>query len=250
MKIIDLSTRIENNCSEVNKIEHTRLNGKDGAKYISKKSGIDINNFPNQEFLTLDTYKLNTHMGTHVDAPIHYGHNSHGCQNKSIDEIPLDWFIGDAKKLDFTKFPRKKNIEKEDILKALDEYNLSINPGDIILIWTGMGELYGTKEYFSDGPGLSQSATKYLLTSGVKVIGIDAFGLDRSFPTMIDEFNKNKDKNILWPSHFLGRDIPYIQVEKLINLDKVPSNNFKVVFLPLKLVGGDASWIRAIAILE
>lgn len=50
-----------------------------------------------------------------------------------------------------------------------------------------MDKLYGTKEYFTDGPGMSKEATEFLLDLGVKVIGIDSYGFDRSFPVMLND---------------------------------------------------------------
>lgn len=252
VKIIDLSVNLQNNDSEPSTLTHNRLDSQEGAKKISKKANINITSFPNGEFLTLDTFTLSTHMGTHVDAPIHFGDsgNYNNINKKSIDQLPLEWFYGEGKILDFSTFPRKKNITKEEIIKAIETQNISILPTNIVLIYTGMDKLYGTKEYFTDGPGMSKEATEFILDLGVKVIGIDSYGFDRSFPIMLSEFKETQNKDILWPSHFLGRSREYVHVEKLCNLDKLIQKNFKLALFPIKLVNADASWIRAVAIME
>ena len=40
---------------------------------------------------------LSTHTGTHVDAPYHYHPTMNGGEPAwTVDEVPLDWFIGDG----------------------------------------------------------------------------------------------------------------------------------------------------------
>lgn len=73
VKFIDLSVSVGDNDSEPSKFKHTRLTSSEGAKGLAQKAGIPISSFPNNEFLTLDTYTLSTHMGTHVDAPFILG---------------------------------------------------------------------------------------------------------------------------------------------------------------------------------
>ncbi|MFD1465659.1 cyclase family protein [Lapidilactobacillus mulanensis] len=248
MKIIDLSVPIKNSSSEPMKLTHTRIEHKEGALQVSKKAGISVDSFPNNEFISLDTFKLATHMGTHVDSPFHFGSKFQGEEARTIDKVPLDWFYSPGVKLDFTNFPRKKNITASDIKEVIKKEKVQINVGDIVLIWTDMDKLWGSQEYFTDGPGMSYEATNYLINLGVKVMGIDSYGFDRSFPVMLSEFKRTKDRSVLWPSHFIGRDKEYVHIERLTNLDLLPNTGFTVIALPLKLVDGDASWIRAIAV--
>lgn len=249
MKVIDLSVEIENSSSEPMRLKHSRKNHADGAKEISERAGISLDSFPEHEFLTLDTFKLATHMGTHIDSPYHFGSHFLGEKARTIDQLPLNWFFGKAIKLDFSTFSRKKNISKKDIIDCLTRKVINIHPGDIVLIQTGMDKLFGQKEYFTDGPGMSREATEYLINCGVKVMGIDAYGFDRSFPVMLNEYKRTGDKRVLWPSHFLGRKKEYVHIERLTNLDLLPSQGFYVCAMPLKLKDGDASWTRAIAML-
>jgi len=82
----------------------------------------------------------------------------------------------------------------------------------------------------------------------VRLIGIDAWGLDRPFDVMVREAREgNKDQ--LWESHVLGRTKPYCQIERLCNLDAIPvSYGFTVVALPIALEGASAGWARVVAI--
>jgi kynurenine formamidase len=118
------------------------------------------------------------------------------------------------------------------------------------LVATGVDRLWGKPEYFSQAPGMGREATDWLLAQGIKVIGIDTYGFDRPFPVMLREFWKTGDSGHLWPAHFLGREKEYIQIERLTNLDKLPDKGFRLACFPLKIKGLDASWVRAVAIIE
>ncbi len=92
-----------------------------------------------------------------------------------------------------------------------------------MLLWTGADELWGSAEYLSSYPGLSGKATRYLVERGVKVIGIDAWGLDRPIPTMLEEYRRTGDRSLLWPAHHFGREQEYLQLEKLAGLGRLPA---------------------------
>jgi kynurenine formamidase len=264
---------IKNSPSEPMAIKRVRLDHKKGAekmafncqvkpnrgifkklfaaiKYFFGKRNLDPNSFPDGEFITLDKIKMNTHMGTHIDAPIHFGSMCEGKKAKSIDELPIDYFYGDGVKLDFRHKKAGEEITETDIKKELERVNYILKEGDIVLIWTNASRYLGKKEYFDCFPGMSMEATRYIVNSGIKVIGIDAYGFDRPFKSMIRDFVKTKDNKYLWPSHLYGRKKEYFHIERLINLDKLPDKNFKICCFPLKIVGADASWIRAVGMIE
>lgn len=272
MKIIDLSVNIANSPSEPMKVILHRKNHQQGAQEMAKNAQIkphkgirkvveylkyilgirkmEPSDFPDGEFISLDTLTIPTHMGTHVDAPFHFGTKFCGKKSKTVDELPLEWFYGEAIKLDLRNVKSGCLISKQDICDALEKIKYTIKSGDIVLIWTGMEDFFGKREYFSQSPGMSAEATRFLIQKGVHVMGIDAYGFDRSIPIMLNEYLKSRDKSNLWPAHMLGRNEEYVHIERLTNLDKLPDKNFKVACFPLKLTGCDASWIRAVAFIE
>ncbi len=85
---------------------------------------------------------------------------------------------------------------------------------------------------------------------GIKVTGIDAWGWDRPFDVMVAEVKRGiKDK--LWAAHFVGREREYCHMEKLANLDKIPTPfGFKVAAFPILIERASAGWVRAVAIIE
>lgn len=122
---------------------------------------------------------------------------------------------------------------------------------DIVLIRTDTDKKWGKPNYFYEAPGMSREATKFLVESGVKIIGIDCYSLDKPFMAMVKQYYRTNDKKCLWPAHFYGREKEYCHIERLTNLDKIPMNyGFKFCCFPIKLKEMGAAWVRAVAIIE
>lgn len=58
----------------------------------------------------------------------------------------------------------------------------SLSFGEIVLFRTGADAFWGTEEYFSYGYGLGRETLLYLAERGVRVMGTDAWSLDRPYP--------------------------------------------------------------------
>ena len=85
----------------------------------------------------------------------------------------------------------------------------------------------------------------------MKVIGTDAWGLDRPFMALRAEYERTGDASILWEAHRAGIDREYCQIEKLHNLGALPgATGFTVSCLPVKVAGASAGWCRAAAIVD
>ena len=156
---------------------------------------LEPNDFPDSAFITLDTVTLPTHMGTHIDAPVHYGPECEGSTARTVDELPLEWFYGDGVRLDLCHKKPGDFITVADLEAALAATGHELKPFDIVLIWTGTDKLWGKREYFSDAPGMSRDATEWLALQGIKVMGIDTYGFDRPFVTMLEDFWRTGDRN-------------------------------------------------------
>ena len=103
-----------------------------------------------------------------------------------------------------------------------------------------------SEEYFKQ-PGLGREGTLWLVEQGIRVIGIDAYTIDRPFHAMKAEFEETGDGHAIWPAHFAGITQEYCQIEKLANLHKLPSPGFWVSCLPVKIEAASAAWCRAVA---
>jgi cyclase len=214
--------------------------------------GVNHRDFPDKKGLSLMTYTLTTHTGTHMDAPFHYGDvRSDGKPARTISEVPLEWCFADGVLLDLRESQETGPISEAEVSAAVARLGIRLKPLDIVLIQTGADADVGTRRYFSQFRGLTRGATAWLVTRGIKVIGVDSFGFDAPFTQMLDAYAKSKDSSCLWPAHLYGREQEYCQLERLAGLDQIGrASGFKVACFPVKLTRADAAWSRVVAILE
>ena len=253
IRIYDLSLPIDDAAPEsfpvkIERIGHAEGAGRVGLKFDGK---LDQNSFPDAMFLSHETVTASVHCGTHVDAPFHFGPVSEGKPAITIDEVPLDWLYGNGVVLDVTHVMHGGEITSEDVNTSLAKIGYTVMPGDIVLLMTGADKYFGTREYFTNFPGLGIEALDELLDMGVKTIGIDALGLDRPFSAMVEDYVRTKDGAKLWPAHLLGRRREYCHIERLANLGSLPRPfGFKFASFPIKIKAAGAGWSRAVAIFE
>src|SRR5690606_17519050 len=140
------------------------------------------------------------------------------------------------------------HITVAEVERALGKSGHEVRPNEIALIRTDASEFFDHPDYVNRGSGMDPEAVLWLLDRGVRMIGIDAWGLDRPTRAMIEDHRKGIP-NALWPAHFLGRQHEYLQIERLANLRLLPADGFTVSALPVKIEGATAGWTRAVAFL-
>ena len=188
--------------------------------------------FPGGAFLRHERVSASVHAGSHVDAPGHYGPPLDDDVKGAVNGADIGLFIGPGYHIDASA--GTDPVAVEDIEAALD-----VQPdltGWIVLIETG-----GQR-------GISADAVICLLERGVRVIGTDSASFDGPFGPMIARYLQTRDADTLWPTHMLGRERPYYQLERLANLSQLPRKNFLVVAPPVLIEGATAAWTRAFAL--
>jgi kynurenine formamidase len=186
-----------------------------------------------------------------MDAPIHYQSRSiDGKPMMTIDQVPLDWFFRPGVKLDFRKVPDGHVVTAAQVEAELKRIGHELKPFDIVLVNTRASSCIGTDEYLTAGCGMGREATLYLTSRGVRVAGIDAWGWDAPFAHMRRRWLETHDPSIIWEGHKAGREIPYCHMEKLCNLEQLPSDGFTVACFPFKVKAGSAGWTRAVALFD
>ncbi|MCK8613141.1 cyclase family protein [Gordonia sp. C13] len=188
------------------------------------------------------------HIGTHLDAPIHW---ISGRDGDDVSQIPVQRLIGPAAVLDLTA----KVADNPDYLlevadvEAWEAEHDDLLPGAWLLLRTGWesrggseAEFLNTDETGSHTPGVSVECAEWLATQrqitglGVETVGVDAGlagGFDPAFPVHY---------------HFLGND--KYGLTSLRNLGSLPATGAVVVVSPLPIVGGTGSPSRVLAIVE
>jgi arylformamidase len=168
-----------------------------------------------------------THTATHIDAPIHIIKNA-----RTLDELPIDRFIGKAIVID-CKHLAGKNIT----LEFLKPFENKIKNIKFILFNSGWSSKWKTEEYFEGFPTLTIEATEWLTTFHLKGIGLDSISLD---PVA--------DLNL--PNHKIVLEKEILIIENLTNLDRLPDEEFIFQCLPLKIEKADGSPVRAVGVIE
>lgn len=173
------------------------------------------------------------HVGTHVDAFRHVNPNG-----KSVDEMPLDMFMGKAVCFDLRHIADLGDITAKDMDDAEKKAGVKVN-GHIVLLCTGFHKRhYPNIEAVTKNPQLTVEATKWLNERSSKMHGVEGPSTDK--PT-----------ESTFAQHRLCRDLGMTHWEWLVNLEElVGKGEFQFFGAPLKFKGGSGSPVRAFAILN
>jgi kynurenine formamidase len=250
VRVVDLSQRLSNDTSAIEPMPHAieYFDHADTVAVSEARFGLGAEHWPGGHVWAHERVTLTTHSGTHVDAPYHYAPRSGGAPARTIDDVPLRWVMGDGVVLSLMHCDRVAGIRERDVRAELDRIGYTLKPYDIVLVRTDVSRAYDEAGYEQRHPGLRRDATAWLVEQGVKLIGIDAWGLDRPFDLMAAEALAG-DRAQLWESHKYGAEREYCQIEKLCNLDALPAPfGFQVLALPIRLERASAAWARVVAL--
>lgn len=258
MKFVDLAVTIKNpEPGEIREDLKAGLtasieyqNHEDGALEMMRIFNCEAEDLPEKQGWANEFIKLTTHTGTHLDAPYHYYPTTDGKPARTIEELPLDWFYGDGVVFDFRHKKSGETVSSEELENYLSEIGYTLKEGDIVCMMFGADKRYGEPSYWTDFPGMSGEATHWLIDQGIKIIGTDAMGYDVPFEKIRDNFEQTKDKEVIWEAHRVGVHKEYCQIEKMANLDQLPSHNFKISCFPIPIEKASAGWVRPVAIIS
>ncbi len=251
MRVVDLSTLIAPSPEGTPAFERTDiayLPHAGGAAQAQAILKVPPSVFRHEEgWATEEFTKFGTHNSTHVDAPWHYNSEIDGQRAQTIDELPLEWFFGDGVVLEMRHKADGEALTIADVQNELGRIGHILKPLDIVLVRTGRDEFYGRPDYIFRGCGVTAEATRWLYEQGVRVMGIDAWGWDAPLDKHAQTALAKPQPGIFWAAHQV--DLPYAQIERLMNLAALPPFGFKVPCFPLNIKNGSAGPTRAVAIL-
>lgn len=176
---------------------------------------------------------LNTHIGTHIDAPRHF--YSDGA---SVSDVELDRIVmREAIVLDVSWKAPGQGVTADD----LERTAVKPKPGQIAVIktlWTDRA--FGKPEFWDNTIHLEPSVGEWIHACDVSAVAMDCFP-EKPFWRMALTPAERGANHKRW----LKAGIPMIQM--LTALDQIASQ-FKLIALPLNLRGADGAPARVIGI--
>lgn len=254
MRLIDLSIPLENDVPADPPTQKVSItyhgHGETVATLTGFFPGLRADQLPESQGWAVETARISTHNGTHVDAPWHYHPTMDGgARAITIDEVPLDWCYQPCVKLDFRHFEDGYLVQPADIDAELARIGHRLQPLEIVIANTRAGSRYGQEDYIHSGCGFGRAATLHLVRQGIRVVGTDGWSWDAPFSHTARRFAETGDAALIWEGHKAGREAGYCQIEKLHNLEVLPPDGFLLSCFPVKIRGASAGWTRAVAIL-
>jgi arylformamidase len=186
----------------------------------------------------MNQFVMSEHTGTHIDAPSHFMAPD-AAGGRSIDELPLDCFMGPAVKLTFGPFEATNATVTAKQIRRWERDNLPIESGDIVLFDFRWGHRWAIGEaghaFLDSWPGLSADAAEYLANRKVKLVGTDCISLD-----------PGDGGGGALAAHYTLLPRGILIMENVCSLERLNVVSF-VMALPLKLIGATGSPVRAVA---
>jgi arylformamidase len=173
----------------------------------------------------LSMVSINSHAGTHTDAPLHFIDNG-----KPLGEVDINRYVGPCIVVDCRgKGAAFDMIEIEDIMPFED----AVRKTGRMIICTGWGKQFNKECYFTDYPSISEELADYLVSLGIVMIGVESPSL-------------NPPKYIEVHQAFLKYNVAI--VEGLTNLEGLIGKEFIFCGAPLALEDMDGFPVRAYAV--
>ncbi len=150
---------------------------------------------------------MDLHTGTHIDMPLHMIESGNDSNSFDLDAVNGKCFVIDLTRIE------EKQIESHHLLP----FKETIRKGEIVVLKTAnsLKKVFDFEYVF-----LAQSGAQFLLECGIKCVGIDALGIERSQPDH--------------PTHkiLLGNHIYIIEG---IALESIEEGAYEMLCLPIKI---------------
>lgn len=161
---------------------------------------------------------MSCHAGTHVDAPYHSSDAGAG-----IDGLLLSVLIGPARVAEIAPV---ENITAAD-LRAIDMTGVQR-----LLLKTRNSAYLRERGFREDFVCVDESAARYVVEKGIKLLGVDYFSVDR-----------HGDRQKLAHRTLLGHGVVILEA---VDLSAVERGDYELICLPLSIPGSDGAPARAV----
>ncbi|MFH1446591.1 MAG: cyclase family protein [Chloroflexota bacterium] len=168
----------------------------------------------------ITSLSMSAHAGTHVDAPFHFINDG-----KTVDKLMLNTLIG---KVRVVEIPKNIDVITETCLETVELGNIKR-----VIFKTRNSSLWANQKdkFNEDYVAIDASAASWLIERGVELIGIDYLSI-APFEATFD-------------THHILLSAGVVVIEGL-DLSKVEPGDYRLICLPLNLIGRDGAPARAI----
>lgn len=170
----------------------------------------------------LSSFSMDSHLGTHLDAPLHFIEGG-----RSIEKLELGKMLGDVFVLEIynIKSITDLDLESAGIPKSCKKLILKT---DNQKYWK-----QNLTEFQEDFSSIDASGAKWIVEKGIHLIGIDYLSIQR--------FNDGPETHQI----LLKNEIIIVET---LNLEYVSQGWYYLICLPLKIEGLEGSPVRALLI--
>lgn len=188
------------------------------------------------------------HIGTHLDAPVHW---VTGRDGKDVSQIEPERLVGPAVVLDFTAEAGADPDFLIDVrhLEQWQEQHGEFPAGGWLLFRTGWARYGQDREQFlnadeagSHTPGFTVECARWLAErTEISGVGVETVGIDAGRAGELDP---------PFPMHYFLLGADKYGITSLKNLHRLPERGALIIVAPLPIVGGTGSPARVLAVTE
>ncbi len=167
----------------------------------------------------VSTIRMSVHVGTHTDAPLHFD-----VAAPHIAAVDLRRYLGRCRVVDV------RGEGSPSLIPAAALTDAMLHGAQRLLLRTQ--DRHDHRTWRDDFTALGPEAARRIAEAGILLVGIDTPSMDHA---------ASKD---LQGHHALaaGR----VAILENLDLTGVPAGDYELIALPLRIVGGDSSPVRAI----
>lgn len=180
-----------------------------------------LRSFDQGDKVTLSSYLMTAHAGTHVDAPLHFV-----AKGASIDQVPLPTLMGPVRVIDCS--PDALAIDAAE----LGKHNWRGAKRILFRTRNSRNSWMTDPNFHQDFTYIAPDAAQLLADSGLELVGIDYLSAEKFGAP------EARTHQIL-----LGRNIPIVEG---LDLREIKAGEYDLIVLPLRVVGHEAAPARAL----
>jgi len=176
----------------------------------------------------LSTLETLTHIGTHIDAPVHFVDDAPAFQ-----DVPASRLAGPGViwRIDVEEYG-------EIGPQLLEQARPILQEGDFLVIDADWSRRFGDPSYFRH-PWLNADAAEWLLARRIGLLGVDWANPDAPA--------EKRGEDFLWPVHRTLLAHGVLIAEHLTNIGGLSGQRVEFVFGAINIVDGDGAPARVLA---